>query len=154
MPLEGSRPAGGRPIVRWKERSREMAVHRSLLFTALLAAAGCASSSPPGVFRESTYAFSEGDIAGGSCHFSERLRSARPIAVLEAYYRVPDHRKGIAFLLKDHRFRMVKEDDGSAVGEVTWTTGKTEQVYFVRENGAWKIDLPPGDDVAPPPRTP
>lgn len=118
---------------------------RSWLLLPLLALAGCSGGTPEMVFRRSALAFSEGDVGAGASHFSRRLQAARPIGVLEAYYRSPENRKGVAFLLKDHRFRLVKEEGGAAVGEVTWTTGRTEPVYFVLEGGAWKLDLPPSE---------
>jgi hypothetical protein len=117
---------------------------RSWKMIPLLVLAGCAGGTPETVFRRSAHAFSDGDVGTGTSHFSRRLQEARPLGVLETYYRSSENRKGMAFLLRDSRFRIVREQDGTAVGEVTWTTGRTEPVYFVLEGGAWKLDLPPG----------
>ena len=129
-----------------------MDLRAPLALLAVSSLAGCAAESPERVFRESTCAFAAGDIEEGASHFSKRLLAARPIRELEAYYLLPERRKGIDYLLKDHRFRIVREDTGTAVGEVTWTTGRTEPVYFVREGGRWKLDLPARE--GPPPGTP
>lgn len=114
-----------------------------LIASALLAAAGCAAEGPATVFRKSTRAFAEGDVALASSYFSERLRTARPVESLEAYYRPPERRKAIAYLIKDQSFRLVREEADTAEGEVIWTTGRIEPVHFVRERGKWKLDLPP-----------
>ena len=104
---------------------------------------GCAAADPVSVLEESTYAFARGDAELGARHFSERLLAARPVKALQAYYVDPEHRAGMEFLLRDHHVRVLEEGAAHALVEVTWTTGRTEQVHFVREGGAWKIDLPP-----------
>lgn len=110
----------------------------------------CASTTPREVFTEATQAFAEGDVARAMTHFSQRLRAARPLHELEDYYGVPDNRKGVGFFLRDHRFQLIRQDDREALAKVTWTTGRSEPVYFVLENGKWRLDLPP----APPVRAP
>jgi hypothetical protein len=109
---------------------------------------GCAAAGPTRVFEESTAAFARGDAEEGTRYFSARLAAARPLRTLDAYYRDPENRKGVEYLRKDHRVRMLEENDACAVAEVTWTTGRAEKVYFVREGGEWKIDLPPSPSTS------
>ncbi len=109
---------------------------------------GCAAADPVSVLKESTYAFARGDAELGARHFSERLLAARPVRALQAYYVDPEHRAGMEFLLRDHRVRLLEEGAAHALAEVTWTTGRTEQVHFVREGGEWKIDLPPSPEAS------
>ena len=111
----------------------------------VLFACGCVSPGPEKVFREATKAFAEGEVRRGARHFSQRLLAARPLPPLATYYSDPQKQKGIAYLLKKLNFALVDEAPYSAVAEITWTTGRTELVFFVRENGDWKLDLPPGE---------
>ena len=114
-----------------------------LISTFFLVLAGCAGGSPEKIFRNSLHAFADGEIERGTRYFSERLLNKRPISALKAYYGKQERCQAIAFLLKGHSFRLIKVEPIYAVGEVTWSTGRTEAVYFVRENGDWKLDLPP-----------
>ena len=111
--------------------------------TIILVMAGCATNSPEKVFRESLCAFAEGEIEHGARFFSKRLLAERPVNSLQSYYRKPEKCQAIAFLLKDYQFRLIKIEPKYAIGEVTWNTGRAEPVYFVREKGDWKLDLPP-----------
>ncbi len=104
--------------------------------------AGCAAS-PEQVFRRATGAFAEGDVAYGMRHFSRRLAERSSQADLELYYSNPDNRRGVEFLMEELKFQVLEQDDDHAVARVVWRTGRTEQVYFVREDGAWKIDREP-----------
>jgi hypothetical protein len=119
-----------------------------LIVAALLELSGCAAEKPEVVFRKSTRAFAEGDVALAASYFSERLRAARPVKSLEDYYWTPERRKAIAYLIKDQRFRLVHQEADIAEAEVTWTTGRVEPVHFVREGGKWKLDLPPSGEGA------
>ncbi|MGE3165225.1 MAG: hypothetical protein AB7O52_09995 [Planctomycetota bacterium] len=105
---------------------------------------GCAASTPREVFTQATQAFADGDVPRAIAHFSHRLLEARPAVALEDYYGVPDNRKGVGFFLRNHRFQLVRQSATEALAKVTWTTGRSEPVYFVLEDGAWKLDLPPG----------
>lgn len=112
---------------------------------------GCAATTPHEIFQAATSAFSEGDIATGMGHFSERLKAARPATVLEDYYSREENRRGVQFFLREASFRVVHESETHIVARVTWTTGRSEPVYFVRENGRWKLDLPPSPERSPAP---
>ena len=120
----------------------------------MLLAAGCATRGPEHTFRESTRAFADGDIERGCSYFSARLLASRPPKTLERYYWEPERRKAVAYLLRDHRLHIIEVAPRHAVAEVTWTTGKTETVYFVREDGEWKLDLPPDPPQAAAPGGP
>ncbi len=115
---------------------------KTAAFFSMLFILGCAAS-PREVFERSTSAFARGDVEAGVSCFSRDLLAERPVDHLTIYYAEPDHRETVAFLLKNHTFTLLEETEHRAVAQVIWTTGDTEKVYFVRENGRWKIDRAP-----------
>lgn len=88
-------------------------------------------------------AFARGDAAQATRYFSKDLKVQRPIDQLEAFYASEGPRKHAAALLDKYRLVMIRQAAGTAMGKVIWLTGKTEPVYFVREDGLWKLDVPP-----------
>lgn len=117
-----------------------------LLAVSLLA--GCAAS-PERVFRDATEAFARGDVDTATRHFSRRLLDRVSHGELEYYYSKKDNQRGVAFLLEDLAFQVVAMDDDRATARVVWRTGRTEPVHFVREQGAWRIDVPEPDVPEP-----
>ncbi len=112
---------------------------------------GCASSPTPSlVFREATEAFADGSIEKATAHFSHRLKDLRRLQDLKCYYADDTRRNGVRYLLEDHQFTLTSQSAERAVGEVIWRNGRREPVYFVLEEGVWKLDLPPTQPQAVP----